>query len=66
MVDDQIRDQIYILPQRLNISPTAQARIDLSVVDGIEASIGAVNRVIKWEEMDTTKQSSQWSFEQFM
>jgi len=63
MVDNQIRHQIHILPQCFDIRPVTQTGINLGVIDGIEASIGSMNRIIKWKEMNTTKQPSQWSLE---
>jgi hypothetical protein len=58
VVDDQIRHQIHILSECFDICPVAQARIDPGMIDGIEASIDAINRVIKGEDVNAAKQSS--------
>jgi hypothetical protein len=34
------------------------------VIDGIEAGVNAIDWVIKWQEMDAAKQTSQWSFDE--
>ena len=47
MIDDQVRHQIHILPQFLDICPTPQAGIDHGVIDRIKAGIRPVNRIIE-------------------
>lgn len=43
MVYDKVCHKVHILPQRLDIGPIPKARIDLSMIYGIEASINTMN-----------------------
>ena len=61
MIHDQIGHQIRALGQRAHVVPRAQPRIDLSVIDWIEARIGAIDRAKEWQQMNAAEQSSQWS-----
>ena len=44
MVDDQVGQYFRAIAQGAHIVPRTQAWVDLGVVDGIEAGIGAVYR----------------------
>ena len=60
MVDDQIGHEICALGQRAHVVPRAQPWIDLSVIDWIEARIGAIDRPKEGQQMNAAEQSSQW------
>ena len=66
MIDDQVRHQIHILPQFLDICPTSQAGIDLGMIDRVKAGIHPVNGIIEGEDMNTTEKTGKWSLQQSM
>ncbi len=61
MIDDQIGYQVDILAQFLDVCPASKTGIDLRVINGIEAGICSMNRIIEGEKMDAAKQASQWT-----
>ena len=60
MIHNQIGHQIRALGQRAYFVPRAQPGIDLSVIDWIEARIGAIDRPKEGQQMNAAEQSSQW------
>ena len=63
VVDDEIGHKFGAFAQRAQVIPRTEARVDLSVVDRIEARIGAINGEEEWQEVDAPKESGQWSIE---
>ena len=59
MVHDQIGHEIRALGQRADVVPRAQPGIDLSVIDRIEAGVGAIDRPKEWQQMNAAEESSQ-------
>ncbi len=59
MIDDQVRHQVNILPQFFDICPASQAGIDPCVIYRIKAGVSAMNRIIKWENVNAAKQTGQ-------
>ena len=59
MVHDQIGHDIRTFRQRAHVVPGAQPWIDLSVIDWIEARIGAIDRLKERQQMNAAEQSSQ-------
>jgi len=55
VVDDQVGHQVAALGQRAHTVPGSKAGIRLRVINGIETRIGAVNRVVKRQEMRTAE-----------
>jgi hypothetical protein len=60
MIHNQIGHQIRVLGQPADVVPRAQPGIDLSVINRIEARIGAIDGPKEWQQMDAAKESSQW------
>src|SRR5580658_9547581 len=59
MIHDQIGHEFRALGQGAHVVPRAQPGIDLSVIDWIEARIGAIDRQKEWQQMDAPKEASQ-------
>ena len=57
VVDDQVRHDFDVLSQRPYVVPRAQPRIDLSVIDGIEPCIGAIDWMKEREQMHAAEHS---------
>ena len=66
MVDDQVRHDFDILPQCLDILPTSQTGVDPAMVNRVKTRIDAVNGIIEWQDVNTTKQTRKGSFEHLM
>ncbi len=45
VIDDQVGHDVGTRGQRAYVGPVAEARVDARVVDGVEARVGAVDRV---------------------
>ena len=56
---EQEGTRCWIAPRDI---PLAAVYAD-AIIDGIEASIDTMNGIIKWKQMNTTKQPGEWSFE---
>ena len=52
MVDDQIGHDGRPRRERLDVGPGAETRIDLRVVDRIEARVGAVDRMEEGQQVN--------------
>src|SRR5689334_14597358 len=59
MVDNQVCHQFNVLTQFLDVLPVSQTRINLGMVNRVKASIGAVNRIIEWEDVNAAKQTGE-------
>ncbi len=56
VVDDEIGHDLHMAAERANVVPGAEARVDLRVIDGIEARIGAVDRPEEGQQVNATEQ----------
>ena len=59
VVDDHIGHDLQLRGECCDVAPLAQSRIDLGVVDRIEARIGAVDRQVERQQMNATKNAGQ-------
>ncbi len=66
VVDDEIRHDLHMAAEKANVVPGAEARVDLRVIDGIEAGIGAVDRPEEWQQMNATEQAAERPVQQIV
>jgi hypothetical protein len=66
VVDDEIGHDLHIAAERTDVVPGAKARIDLRVIDGIEAGIRAIDRPEERQQMDAAEQPVERSVQQIL
>jgi hypothetical protein len=64
VIDDEIRRQLEVFAQCAHVLPGAKTRVYFRVIDGVEARIGSINWVEKWEQVDTAENASQVAVKQ--
>ena len=59
MIDDKIRHNFNLFAKRADVIPIPESRVDLSVINRVEAGIRAVNRDEKRQQMHTAENAFQ-------
>jgi hypothetical protein len=66
MIHDEVSHQVDVEPgtEGRDVHPATKSGVDSGVVNGVEAGVGAIDRVKKWQYVDPTEQPPEWALKQ--
>ena len=64
MIDDDVGHDVGARGERGDVVPRAESRIDLRVIDGIEAGVGAVDRMEERQHVDAAERPGERTVQQ--